>query len=347
MQQIADWLKKLGMPEYGERFAENGIDVSVLPHLTDQDLKDMGVLLGHRRKMLAAIGELSSKPPAARAPATGAPIGPAAIPTASPIASVTESDGERRYLTIMFCDLVDSTGIAARLDAEEWRDLVKAYLDDASAAVMEMGGHVARKIGDGLMALFGYPLAHENDAERAARAALSIQRALADLNRKNAGIGKPELKARIGLEIGPVVVDATGEVYGDVPNTAARVQALAEPSAVLITAQVQRQVAGLFVVEERGCHQLKGVPEPVTLFRLIRASGGGRRSGARQLTRLVGREEEMAMLMRRWERARQGDGQFVLIVGEPGIGKSRLIEEFHGRLRDTDCRSVATTVRRR
>jgi class 3 adenylate cyclase/predicted ATPase len=335
MQQIVDWLKKLGMPQYGERFAENGIDVSVLPHLTDQDLKDMGVLLGHRRKMLAAIGELSGKSAAARAPATGAPIPPAAIPTAFPIAPATEAVGERRYLTIMFCDLVDSTGIAAQLDAEEWRDLVNAYLDDASAAVMEMGGHVAKKLGDGLMALFGYPLAHENDAERAARATLSIQRALADLNRKNAGTGKPELRSRIGLETGPVVVDATGEVYGDVPNTAARVQALAESGAVLMTAQVQRQVAGLFVVEERGRHQLKGVPEPVTLFRLIRASGAGRRSGVRQLTPFVGREEEMAMLMRRWERARQGDGQLALIVGEPGLGKSRLIEEFHGRLRDT------------
>jgi class 3 adenylate cyclase len=254
MQQIADWLKKLGLPEYAERFAENGIDVSVLPHLTDQDLKDMGVLLGHRRRMLAAIGELSGKPAAGRAPATGASIGSAPIPTAVAMASPIAAAGERRYLTFVFCDLVDSTGIAARLDAEEWRDLVNAYLDDASAAVMEMGGHVAKKLGDGLMALFGYPLAHENDAERAARAALSIQRALADLNRKNAGIGKPELKARIGLETGPVVVDAMGEVYGDAPNTAARVQALAEPSAVLITAQVQRQFAGLFVVEERGCH---------------------------------------------------------------------------------------------
>ena len=288
MHQIADWLKKLGLPEYAERFAENGIDISVLPHLTDQDLKDMGVLLGHRRKMLSEIGELSGKPAVGRAPATGAPLGSAPIPTAVavvlPIAPAAEAAGERRYLTVMFCDLADSTGIAARLDAEEWRDLVNAYLDDASAAVMEMGGHVAKKLGDGLMALFGYPLAHENDAERAARAALSIQRALADLNRKNAGIGKPELKARVGLETGPVVVDATGEVYGDVPNTAARVQALAEPSAVLITAQVQRQVAGLFVVEERGCHQLKGVPEPTALFRLVRASGVRRRSGMRQLT---------------------------------------------------------------
>jgi class 3 adenylate cyclase/predicted ATPase len=332
MQQIADWLNSLGMSEYAQRFAENRIDFSVLRDLTDQDLKDLGIVLGDRRKILRAIAELGSAPVVAPA---GPSAAPAPIPTASPIPIAAEASGERRYLTVMFCDLVDSTRIAARLDAEEWRDLVNAYLDAASAAVTEMGGHVAKKLGDGLMALFGYPLAHENDAERAARAALSIQRALADLSRKNAGIGKPELKTRIGLETGPVVVDATGEVYGDVPNTAARVQALAESSAVLITARVQRQVAGLFVVEERGCHQLKGVPEPVTLFRLIRASGGGRRYGVRQPTPFVGREEEMAMLMRRWERARQGEGQLVLIVGEPGLGKSRLIEEFHGRLRDT------------
>ena len=246
-----------------------------------------------------------------------------------------EAAGERRHVTVMFCDLVDSTGIAAKLDAEEWRDLVGAYLDAASAAVTEMGGKVAKKLGDGLMALFGYPVAQENDAERAVRAALAIQRALAELNRKNAGTGKPALAARIAIDSGPVVVDATGEIFGDVPNIAARAQALAEPGAVVVTARVQRQVAGLFVAEERGSHELKGVPEPVTLFRIVRASGGGRRAGQRHLTPLVGRDEEIAMLMRRWERARQGDGQLVLIVGEPGLGKSRLIEEFHARLRET------------
>ena len=208
------------------------------------------------------------------------------------------------------------------------------YLDAASAAVTEMGGHVAKKLGDGLMALFGFPVAQENDAERAARAALSIQRALVEVNRKNAAAGKPALNARIGMEIGPVVIDAAGEIYGDAPNVAARVQALAEPGTVVVTARVQRQIAGLFVAEERGSHELKGVPEPVTLFRLVRASGGGRRAGQRHLTPLVGREEEIAMLVRRWERARQGDGQLVMIVGEPGLGKSRLIEEFHPRLRE-------------
>src|SRR3984957_18591714 len=246
-----------------------------------------------------------------------------------------EAAGERRYLTVMFCDLVGSTSISAQLDAEEWRDLVGAYLDAASAAVTEMGGHVAKKLGDGLMALFGYPAAHENDAERAARAALAIQRALTELNRKNEGIGKPVLTARIGLESGPAVLDSAGEIYGDVANIAARVQALADPGAVLVTARVQRQVAGLFVAEERGTQTLKGVPEPTALFRLVRASGGGGRSGARNLTPLVGRDDEMAMLMRRWERSRQGDGQRLLVVGGPGLGKSRLIEEFHMRLRET------------
>jgi hypothetical protein len=185
------------------------------------------------------------------------------------------------------------------------------------------------------MALFGYPVAQENDAERAVRAALAIQRALAELNRKNADSRKPALAARIAIDSGPVVVDAAGEIFGDVPNVAARAQALAEPGSVVVTARVQRQMAGLFVVEERGSHELKGVPEPVMLYRIVRASGAGRRAGQRHLTPLVGRDEELAMLTRRWERARQGDRQLVLIVGEPGLGKSRLIEEFHSRLRET------------
>jgi class 3 adenylate cyclase len=317
MQQIADWLEKLGMSEYAQRFAENGITAEALRHLTDQDLKDIGVLLGHRRVMLAAIGELGGPAAAAlaRAPAAEpkaqetaerlqeAPSPPTAAATS--ISAAIGAAGERRHVTVMFCDLVDSTGIAAKLDAEEWRDLVGAYLDATSAAVTEMGGKVAKKLGDGLMALFGYPVAQENDAERAARAALAIQRALAELNRKNADTAMPALAARIAIESGPVVVDATGEIFGDVPNIAARAQALAEPGSVVVTARVQRQIAGLFVVEERGSHELKGVPELVTLYRIVRASGGGRRTGQRHLTPLIGRDEEMAMLTRRWERARR------------------------------------------
>ena len=331
---IVVWLRSLGLGKYEAAFRENEIDETVLPSLTHETLKELGVTaVGHRLKILDAIAALRNDesvqiPSVAAAPAR--PFAP--TPTAVPVA---EAAGERRHVTVMFCDLVGSTSISAGLDAEDWRDLVGAYLDAASAAVIEMGGHVAKKLGDGLMALFGFPLAQENDAERAARAALSIQRALADINRKNADSGKPALNARIGIETGPVVVDAAGEIYGDAPNTAARVQALAEPDTVLVTARVQRQIAGVFVAEERGTHDLKGVPEPVTLFRLVRASGGGRRAGQRHLTPLIGREEEIDLLMRRWKRARDGDGQLVLIVGEPGIGKSRLIGEFHAKLSET------------
>jgi class 3 adenylate cyclase len=328
MQQVADWLEKLGLGQYAQRFAENDISFSVLPDLTDQDLKEIGVSLGHRRQLLRAIANLDRAAVASALLITRAPI------AAAPVARSVEAAGERRHVTVMFCDLVDSTGIAARLDAEEWRDLVGAYADAASAAVVEMGGKVVNRQGDGLMALFGFPVAQENDAERAARAALASQRALAELNRRNAGTGKPALAARIAIDSGPVVVNASGEIFGDVPNIAARAQALTEPGTVVVSARVRRQVAGLFVAEERGSHELKGVPEPVTLFRLIRASGGGRRSGQRHLTPLVGRDEEIAMLIRRWERARRGDGQLVMIVGEPGLGKSRLIEEFHSRLRE-------------
>ena len=331
---VVVWLRSLGLGKYEAAFRENEIDETVLPGLTAEDLKELGVsALGHRRKLLDAIAALRNDGSGRHQSVTAASARPSAqTPSAAPVAELA---GERRHVTVMFCDLVGSTSISAGLDAEEWRDLVSAYLDAASAAVTEMGGHVAKKLGDGLMALFGYPVAQENDAERAARAALSIQRSLADINRKNASSGKPELNARIGVETGPVVIDAAGEIYGDAPNTAARVQALAEPGAVIVTARVQRQVAGLFVAEERGTHELKGVPEPVMLFRLVRASGGGRRAGQRHLTPLIGREEEIDQLMRRWKRARNGDGQLVLIVGEPGLGKSRLIEEFHAELSET------------
>jgi class 3 adenylate cyclase len=338
VRRIEEWLGDLGLDEYASRFIENDIDLSIVRDLTDEDLKELGVAsLGHRRKLLRAISELDASPAdtvSAVRPQISPPE-PRTAATEPESLRARDATGERRYLTVLFCDLVDSTGIASRLDAEEWHDLVGAYFEVASAVVTELGGTVAKKLGDGLMALFGYPTAHENDAERAARAALAIQRAIAELNRANVGTAKPTLVVRIGIETGPVMVDAAGEIFGDAPNVASRVQALAEPGAIMITGRMQRQTAGLFVAEERGTHTLKGVPEPTALFRLVRASGGGRRSGMRQLTHLVGREEEMAILMRRWERARQGDGQLVLIVGEPGLGKSRLIEEFHTRLGDT------------
>src|SRR5215469_12946218 len=209
---IGGWLRSLGLEKYEAAFRENDIDETVLPSLTHENLKELGVAsLGHRVKLLDAIAALRNDASVQTPSLTGGSTRPkAATPTAAPVA---DSVGERRYLTVMFCDLVGSTNISAQLDAEEWRDLVRSYLDAASEAVTAMGGYVAKELGDGLMALFGYPLAQENDAERSARAALSIQRALTEVNSKNTAAGKPALSARIGIEIGPVVIDATGEIY--------------------------------------------------------------------------------------------------------------------------------------
>jgi class 3 adenylate cyclase len=325
---VGGWLRGLGLGRYEAAFRENAIDVDVLADLTDFDLEKLGLPLGDRKRLLKAIAGLAglSSAAAKSEPAQAQPLGSAAPLSAS---------AERRPITVMFCDLVGSTSLAAKLDAEDWRNLVNSYLDEASAAVTGLGGHVLKRLGDGLMALFGYPQAQENDAERAVRAALAVQRALAEINAKNRGKGAPDLLARIGIESGPVVVEATGEVFGDAPNVAARVQGAADPGSVLVTMNVQRQVAGLFVAEEQGARELRGVSERVQLFRIVRASGGGRRGGARTLTPFVGREEELGLLARRWDSVRSGEGQLVLIVGEPGLGKSRLIDEFHGHLAET------------
>jgi class 3 adenylate cyclase/tetratricopeptide (TPR) repeat protein len=326
---VGEWLKGIGLGQYEATFRAHDIDVDVLPDVTEADLEKIGLRLGARKRLMKAIANLR---PADSALST-LPPEPSRLPAAG--APPPRPDAERRPITVMFCDLVGSTSLAAKLDPEDWRNLVNAYLDEATSAVTALGGHVLKKLGDGLMALFGYPQAQENDAERAVRAALAIQRALTEINAKNRTRGAPDLLARIGIESGPVVVETTGEVFGDAPNVAARVQGLAEPGSVLMTMNVQRQVAGLFVAEERGAQELKGLTEPVQLFRVVRASGARRRGGARALTPFVGREEELSFLARRWDRARAGEGQLVLIVGEPGLGKSRLTEEFHSQLTET------------
>jgi class 3 adenylate cyclase len=264
MQQIADWLESLGMSEYAQRFAENRIDFSVLPDLTDQDLKELGVLLGDRRKILRAIAKIDAT--SETATPTPKPSSTLTVAAVQP-AAIAQGSSERRLVTVMLCDLVD-------FDDEEWRDWVGAFLDAASAAVTEMGGTIAKKLATGLVALFGYPAAQENDPERAVRAALATQRALTELNRINADTTRPALAARITIDFGPVVIDAGGEIFGDLLTVIAQAQALAEPGAVLITAQVQRQVAGLFTTEERGSHQFKDVLETVTLYRIIEATSG-------------------------------------------------------------------------
>ena len=258
---VATWLRDLGLERHETAFRDSLIDMDVVRELTESDLEKLGLALGDRKRILKAIASLPTAEPAA-----------AAIPVAAPR---TRDKAERRPVTVMFCDLVGSTSLAATLDAEDWRDLVGGYLDDATKAIDQHGGHVAKKLGDGLMALFGYPRAQENDAERAARAGLAILRALEDLNAANAGRGLPALAARIGLDSGPVVVDSTGEVFGDAPNLAARVQNATAPGTMLVTAAVWRQVAGLFVVEDKGPHELKGVPGSPVLHRIVRPAAGG------------------------------------------------------------------------
>jgi class 3 adenylate cyclase len=246
------------------------------------------------------------------------------------------ASGERRHLTVLFCDLVGSTEIVAQLDPEEWRELVASYHQAAAEAIGRYGGHVAKYLGDGVMAYFGWPEAHENDAERATRAGLAIVEEVSKLNQQPA---KPKISVRVGIDSGAVVVGAGAgkdtDVFGEAPNIAARVQNAAAPDTVLITASTHRLVSGLFVVEECRAQALKGVANPVDLYRVLRPTGvRGRLAAARGLTPFVGREEELRLLLSRWESARQGEGQLVLVVGEPGIGKSRLVAEFHAHIDD-------------
>ena len=245
--------------------------------------------------------------------------------------------GERRHLTVLFCDLVNSTSLASQLDPEEWREVVINYHQRVAQEVERFGGHVAQYLGDGIIAYFGWPEAHDDDVERAVRAGLAMLEAIAKFNTDPS---HSRSAARVGIDSGVVVIgDGAGkgaDVYGEAPNMAARVQAAAEPGTLLITEAAHRLIPGIFVVEECGAQILKGIAYPVQLYRVIRPRGMRGRlaavAAARGLTPFVGREDELRLLMNRWERAVGGEGQTVLIVGEAGIGKSRLVQRFHEEL---------------
>ncbi|MGO9452525.1 MAG: adenylate/guanylate cyclase domain-containing protein [Candidatus Binataceae bacterium] len=250
-----------------------------------------------------------------------------------------EVPGERRHLTVLFCDLVGSTTISARLDPEEWREIEAEYLAAVTEAIKRFEGYVAKYLGDGVMAYFGWPAAHDNDAERAARAGLAIVDAVGALNRRD---GSGRLSVRVGIDTGNVVIGKGGgsdsEVFGDTANVASRVQSAADPNTVIFTPAVHRLISGLFVVVELGAHELKGIAEPIELFRVVRPSGARSRlaaSVARGLTPFVGREDEVRLQWNRWERARGGEGQVIFIIGEAGMGKSRLVRQFRERLAGT------------
>lgn len=263
----------------------------------------------------------------------------AATPTpAAPKAEAPRAaEGERRHLTVLFCDLVGSTEIASRLDAEQWHEIGAAYQKGAAEAVTRFGGYVAKYLGDGLVVYFGYPQALEDAGERAVRAGLAMVDAMRALNARFAKLGV-KLEVRVGIHTGSVVVAQGGgqeaDMFGDAPNIAARVQSAAEPDTVVITAATHNIVSGQFSVEDKGAHTLKGVPEPVRLYRVTGAGVSRRRSfEARPHTPFVGRDDDILLLERRWSRVRDGEGQLVLVMGEPGIGKSRLLDEFRARLK--------------
>jgi class 3 adenylate cyclase/tetratricopeptide (TPR) repeat protein len=258
-----------------------------------------------------------------------------------PRGAVSAADGERRHLTVLFSDLVGSTEIAAKLDAEDWREIAAQYQRTAAAAVTRFGGHVAKYLGDGLMVYFGWPQAHEDDPERAVRAGLAIVEEVAALNGRLAAEHRVKLAVRVGIQTGSVVmghgVGEGADVFGDAPNVASRVQSAADPDSVLITAAVHELVAGRFVVEDRGARQLKGIAHPLKLYRVIQPMAvrrRGHRAATRSRTPFVGREDDLHLLLSRWERVREGQGQLVLVTGEPGIGKSRLVEEFRAQIRE-------------
>jgi class 3 adenylate cyclase/predicted ATPase len=329
MRQIAEWLEKLGMSEYAQRFAENDIDVEVLSELTDSDFDRLGVSIGHRRKMMRAIRELASSPVSSgREP-------PASVVTDTQAAP--RDTAERRQVTVMFSDVVGSTALSARMDPEDLREVISAYQKCVAETVQRFGGFVAKYMGDGVLIYFGYPQAHEDDAERAVRAGLELGAAVGALKTR------APLQTRVGIATGLVVVgDLIGSgasqeqaIVGETPNLAARLQSIAEPNSVVIAEGTRKLVGNLFELDDLGGHDLKGVVGPVRAWTALRPSSVESRFEALHsggMTELVGREEELELLLRRWSKAKAGEGQVVLLAGEPGIGKSRLTAALMERL---------------
>jgi class 3 adenylate cyclase len=320
---ITEWLASLGMSEYAQRFADNRIDdVSILGDLTDQDLKDIGVPLGHRRKMLRAIADGASTTP------IQSPAAPEPMP---------RDDAERRQLTVMFTDLVGSTALSTRLDPEDLRAVIGAYHKCVAETVARFDGFVAKYMGDGVLIYFGYPHAHEDDAERAVRTGLALIETVGKLGAQD------PLQVRIGVATGLVVVGdliGSGEaqergVVGETPNLAARLQGIAAPNTVVIAEGTRRLIGNLFELRDLGPKELKGIAGTARAWGALRARSVESRFEALHtsgLTALVGREEETELLLRRWSRAKTGEGQVVLIAGEAGIGKSRLSVALMERL---------------
>ena len=340
VEDIAQWLEGLGLGQYAQAIADNDIDFEVLPRLTEDDFRDVGLSIGHRRRLQAAIQQLSAASPNVDVSSDSHPL--------VPEENVVLTEAERRQLTVMFCDLVGSTALSARLDPEDMRAIIGAYHRCCAELIERHGGFVAKYMGDGVLAYFGYPNAHEHDAEHAVQAGLSLVDAMPRLET----MADSPLRVRVGIATGTVVVgDLVGSgdaqergVVGDTPNLAARLQSIAEPGMVVIAEGTRRLLGNLFELEDLGSKDLKGIDGRAPAWAAIRASSAESRFDAlhaSSMIALVGREEESELLLRRWSRAKSGEGQVVLMSGEAGIGKSHLTatlmssiaEEPHTRLR--------------
>ena len=322
---VGTWLEELGLGQYRALFSDQAIDSDVLPDLTDDDLVRLGVPLGHRKKLLKAIDDLLGRE-------TTAQHGPVKLVRTRP-------DAERRQLTVLVCDMVESTALASKLDPEELRKVMGVYLDACVNAVTSLGGFIARYTGDGIVAYFGYPAALEDAAERAVRAGLALSQTVPSL----ASLPDVTLHVRTGIATGLVVVgDLLGEgsareesVVGETPALAARLQTLAPPDGVAIAGSTRRLIEGMFELEFLGTCDLKGLPGVRPVWRVLREAAAESRFDATHhadLTEVVGRESELSLLLGRWQTACEGERQMVLLVGEAGIGKSRMCMALASRV---------------
>ena len=324
---IVGWLQNLGLGRYGPLFIKSAIDSDVLPDLTDHDLEKIGIPLGDRKRIIRAI----------RATLASSPI-PLSTNPPAPATQQYAASAERRHLTVMICDLVGSTALSTRLDPEEMAAVIDAFHATCAQIISAYDGFLVDFQGDGILAHFGYPRAHEDDAERTARASLELVAALARLETPAA----VPLTVRIGIATGLVVVGNLGEgdlrdhgVVGDTPNVAARLQALAEPGMIVVAASTRRLLGNLFHLRDLGWHEVKGIAEAVEAWAVEGLSTSESRFEAvraPESTDLIGRKAEIDFLLERKRIAWEGKGQVVLISGEPGIGKSRLASAVSARI---------------
>ncbi len=331
-EDLRQWLERLELAKYADLLVENEVALLDLPHLTELDLKDLGLPLGPRRRLLAHAAKLAHQSPEPSAEESGP-----TVPTA-------DQSAERRQLTVMFVDLVGSTSMSAKLDPEEMREVIRDFQNAVAGEIARLDGHVAKFMGDGALAYFGWPRAHENEAERAVRAGMALLEAIGRLRAPDG----TTLSARIGIATGLLVVvgDLVGEgsareeaVVGDTPNLAARLQALAKPDQIVVAETTTRLLGGLFELEDLGQQELKGLGDPVATYavigeRTLESRFAGR--GSAVLSEIVGRDQELALLMERWDQASNSEGQMVLLTGEAGIGKSRITQALFDELQDHD-----------